>query len=332
MNSFDISINEIERTSTHGLDYSHLIIEFSGKDVTPILANTIRRILMNNIPTYAFPVECMIVNENTSVFNNDQLRMRLSCLPILNVSTELAYLPEEYWSNVNYADKDRPRHPMEQQIDIYVSANNLTENVINVTTNDIKYFIDGSQVQSPYNKEYPILIVKLRPRETFVCKLASALGVGERNAIWNAASDVFYTITDKSITMTIESRGQMDEMALLIKVCSNVAEKIATMKHSIKEKYEKEKETNRVILTFDNETYTVFSLIVYYLQQRTDVEIASVGKMNDLVKQVTLDVTYKQTIKNPLEPIYQSIDKVNNVFAFIEALLKKQKPTKKKGN
>lgn len=68
----------------------------------------------------------------------------------------------------------------------------MDETTSYVTTNDIQYYEDNKLVQHKYNKNYPIVLIKLRPLEVFKCKLKAVLGVGERNAIWASANNAYY--------------------------------------------------------------------------------------------------------------------------------------------
>lgn len=321
-NNFDIEISEIECTETNGLEYSHLVLKFSGNSVNEVFLNTLRRIALNNIPTYAIAPECITIEENTSVFNNDQMRVRLIQLPIFNISLNLDYLPKKYWMGVDYADPKREKHPNEKSIDMYVSATNTTENIKYVTTNDMRYFENNNEIKGKYNKDYPIVLIKLRPREIFTCKLKAVLGTGERDAIWSAAGNAYYNITGNNAIFTIESHGQFSEYEILWKACRFMQTELGVIRQLLIDKYDmdnpKPEPKQNIELVLDNETHTIGGLIVWFLQNMDIVKYAGIGKKNELVKQITINVKYTKEIEYALEPILQSISIVSKLMEYTE--------------
>ena len=319
---FDIDIEEIEKKETNGLEYSYLILKFKGKSVRESIINTLRRVVLNNIPTYACAPECIQIEKNTSVFNNDQMRIRLTQLPIIKTDLDLSYLEDKYWLDVKYNDLEREKHPEEKNIEIYISATNTDENIKNVTTNDIQYYEDNTRIESKYDKKYPIVLIKLRPRETFKCKLKAVLGTGERNVIWAGAGNAYYNITNDGAIFNIESHGQFDEYELLWKACRFMQYKLKDTKKQIYDKYEhistKDEPLQTVELNLDNESHTIGNMMTELLQDRDDVVYAGIGKRNELIKQITINVKYKSALKNPLDPIMQSIDGVVEIMEYLE--------------
>lgn len=318
----DIKIEEVSKKETNDLDYSVLTLKFAGKEVNENLINVLRRIMLNDIPIYAFAPECIQIEQNTSVFNNDQMRLRLAQIPIFKNKVDLSYLEEKYWLDVNYNSQEREKHPMERNIEMYISTTNNDENIKNVTTNDIQYYYDNEKIDGGYNKKYPIVIIKLRSGEAFKCKLKAVLGVGERNVIWAGAGNTYYNIFDDHIILNIESHGQMDEYELLWKACQYMQLKLIDIKKTIYEKYEslisKNEPIQAVDITLDNETHTIGNMITQLLQDRDDVIYAGTGKRNELVKQITIIVKYKKATLTPLDPIMESIDGVIEIMKTIE--------------
>ena len=142
---YDIDVAEVEVHESNGLDASWATVLFSGKDFNIKLANSIRRVCSNNLPTYGIPQEQITIDVNTAVaFNNDYMRLRLSQLPVLGLDPEIYFLEEKYWNKdtVNFADTKRNKHPKEKTVEYYLNAHNNTSMISSVTTNDIKMFID----------------------------------------------------------------------------------------------------------------------------------------------------------------------------------------------
>lgn len=311
----DISISEVKRQARKDLQYSELTLKFTGKNVNFNLLNTLRRLMFNYVPTYAFVSEMIAIEKNTSIFNNDQLRTRLSQLPIYDASLKIDYLNEKYVTG-NYGSANREKHPDEEKIELYISSHNSATDIINVTTNEIKYFINGVQKNDPYNKNYPILLTQLRPNETIKCKMTAALGIGYKNVIWSAISNAYYN--DK-YEMTIESHGQFDEYEILWKAVMYMQKRMADVKRIINNKFDNKIPMQGIEIILDG-SYTISNLLTEYLQEHDDVAYAGRSKINDLLDDVIIIVKYKKEIP-PLNPFNNAIDRVIGVMNYIEKVI-----------
>lgn len=320
--SYDINISEIEYNAPNELEYSNLTLGFTGKDVNEVLINTLRRIMLNDIPTYAFAPECMIIEKNTSVFNNDQIRVHMMQLPILNVPLDISYLDEKYWLDVDYNSMEREHVKDEKNIELYINVVNNEDNIKQITTNDIEFYVEHELAQSNYSKKNPILLLKLRPLESFNCRMKAVIGVGERNAIWSGAGNAYFNIEHDSALLYIESNGQMSEYELLWKACRCMQQRLIDIKKIILTKFNdvimQNTQMQTVELTIDNESHTVGNILARTLQDMHDVEYAGTGKKNELVKQITIKVIYKKVMQNPFDPIMAAIDKIMDEMNFIE--------------
>jgi DNA-directed RNA polymerase subunit L len=318
---FNINISEIEYHKTKDLEYSKLILKFDGTDVNEIILNTLRRVLLNDVPTYAFAPECILIEKNTSVFNNDQMKVRLMQLPIMNMKLNVPFLDDKYWFNVNYTNLERERHPLEKIVEIYINSKNLDESIKNVTTNDIEYYVENERVNHNYNEKYPIVLIKLRPTEIFQCRMKAVLGVGERHVIWSGTSNAYFNKMDDHSIFHIESHGQFSEYELLWKACQYVQLKMEQMKTKIvgiHKMSSNRSDLKTVELVMDGESHTIGNLLTYYIQNLDIVEYAGVGKKNELVRQITIKVVYKKNVKEPLEPIFEAIEQCVNLMKQLE--------------
>lgn len=341
---YDINIAEVSKTETNGLEYSKLVLNFYGKDVSTTLINTIRRILLENIPTYAFSPDSIMIEKNTSVFNNDYMKLRLSQLPIPNIKLDLNYLPLKFLESMDYSKKDRVKHPAERRIEMYIDMTNNTGEILNVTTNDIKYFEDNDAKNVGYSKEFPICLIQLRTGEQFKCHMVGVLGTGENNAIWSAVSSVSAfpkiqtnkidekneTIIDETKYMVnIESNGQFTEYELVKKACWYLIEKLRDIMGQLMETSTSTK-TDKVELKMDKETFTIGNILTDTLQNRSDVQFAGVSRPNFLVKSVVIKVQYKEELKDPMRPVYESIEDIISKMRFISDKIDDINPKTKK--
>ena len=142
--SIDILIEELQKRELKGLQDSRLILVFTGKTVTPELINSIRRLCIDYIPTYAFNKYGITIEKNTSIFNNDYMKLRLSQITMPNIINNIYYLDNDYWFQIDYSNPNRPKHPNDNKIiEMYIQAHNTTSDVLDVTTNHSKIYEDG---------------------------------------------------------------------------------------------------------------------------------------------------------------------------------------------
>jgi DNA-directed RNA polymerase subunit L len=308
-----MDIKTIHYTKREKLTSSKLELKFTG--FNHVIVNTLRRISMDLIPTYAFCPETITISTNTSIaFNNDYLKLRFSQLPIFNVNLDLFELPDKFWRNIDYSNNTREKHPSEQNIDIYINSVNLTGDIVNITTNDIICQLENVDFKM-YDEKYPILLIKLKPTEKINCHLHAVLGIGERNAIWSASSNSYYDITDDSINLSVESNSHLSEFDILIKSCKLTIKKI----NDIKNKF-KEIKSNKTIIELDNEDHTFGNLINYFLQSNRKIIFSGVFKPDLLQKSISLKIESKTSLSEPLNEVF---DEIISTFTKIQSLLEK---------
>lgn len=333
---FDILVEELDKILVKGTKASSLTVLFSGKDINIKMINALRRVMFSNLPTYAFPKELINIEANTTAaFNNDYMRLRLAFVPILNMDTKLCYLPDKYWNGVNYSDTTREKHPNEQSIEMYINVHNNSGSITNVTTDDLTVYLDGQQIY-PYDNDAPILLIKLRPNDTFKCHMRGVIGTSETDARWRLVRNVWYVETDDKVPkfkMTIEGSNQVDEYIVLTKACGYLIKKLEIIKHELTTKM-REKELggqNPIKLKLDGEDHTIGEIINYELQSHSDVLFSGVTKTDHLIKAITL--TIKTTKSEPLDAVLLCIDelikKYNHLGKMIDDMAK-VKTNKKK--
>ena len=90
MSNFDLKIVQIHKQEFKNLQNSQLVLEISGDNSNYTLVNTLRRLALDYIPTYAFPKETILIEKNNSIFDNDYMSLRLSQMTPLKI--KLFYL------------------------------------------------------------------------------------------------------------------------------------------------------------------------------------------------------------------------------------------------
>lgn len=318
----DIKVTKVSYNKFSGLTSSKLVLSF--KNANTSLINTIRRVCLAYIPTYAFCSEGIKISENTSIYDNDYMRLRLSQLVIPDLKIPINYLNEQFWHEVNYNDMDRPKHPDDtQNIEMYLNVTNDTADKLDVTTNHAEFYIDGERIQ-PFNKEYPSLLIQLRPNDKFNVHMKAMLGLGRTNDIWGAARNSYYNVEeDNSITFTVESIGQLTEFDILDKACMIIKRKVYDLKTILSDKYKDlELEDNILTIVLDNEDHTIGGILNEYLQENKDVIFSGMCKPDLLIQQVIIKLQCK---KDPLKVVNETIDTITDLMDDLKEMFKKLK-------
>lgn len=320
MDKIDIKISQVHKQEFKNLQAGQLVLSLSGKTVNSTLVNTLRRLAYDYIPTYAFPSESISIEKNTSIFNNDYMRLRLSQMTVPNIIVSTYFLEDKYWKNVDFRNPEREKHPDDKKIlEVYINATNNTNDVMNVTTEYAKVYEDGVELKDRFDPKYPLLIIQLRPGEVFSCRCVGIMSIGLVNNIWAAAGNAFFKeINENEFQLTIESQGQMDEYEIMHKSCRVLKDKINITKKLIKDKYDSPliKDVSMIKLEIENEDHTLGNIINEYLQNSKNVLFSGVSKPNLLVDNMIIEF---QTIKNnPLQYLDETLDYIISIADEIE--------------
>lgn len=331
-----IHIKELEYHKSEGWDASWLTLKISGEDVNVKMINALRRVATKNLPMYAFPPSLIQINTNTSAaFDNDKMIHRLSLLPLAGVDTGLYYLDEKYWQGVDFRDPERPVHPEEKHIEAYLNVVNTTTEILPVTTNDLRLYVNGEQIR-PYSEEYPVLITKLRPRTdkrkgdeiSVYMRAVMGCGDGESNVMWRGARNGYYHVENDGWIFTIESNWQCNEYVLLTRSCMWLKHRLGEIRNEIQERIgDAEIQDNgdgKVIqLIFNNEDHTIGEIINYEFQSHEDIIMSGMSKPDHNIKQIVITLKYHTTEKKLVKNLQSCIDHLIEKYDFIQKKLEK---------
>ena len=224
----DIEIKQISWDKE--LMNSRLEFEISG--VSHTIINTFRRVILSNIPIYSF--NNITISENTSVFNNNYMKLRISNMPVFGIySDNPIYIPPEKKKietiveenelndiNINPQD-DNINSSSLKLLTMYLDYYNNTNDIITVGTDDCKFYYIEKQIKSPYPKNIPI--IKLQPKQKFKMSAITELGCEEISSIYSPVSIFTYKqLEDTKFIATIESRGQINEKLIIQYAYDNI--------------------------------------------------------------------------------------------------------------
>lgn len=320
----DLTIKEI-KYEIDDFDSSSLVLDISGKDANHCIINSLRKVCLDQIPTYALDRGKIKILRNQSVYDPTEMEVRLSQLPIKRIQNNVIYLPLKYYKNVDFADTKLEKHPDDNtNVEFYLNVkNNGPDKIKYVSTDDLRISINNEIIpnKNMYGGIEPITLIELRVGDEFECSMKGVLAVGELNAIFNSSNSYYEELKENEhYIFTIESTGQLDEYELLKRGISIIIEKLKIIKENIiNMQYDMMvSENNSINLLIKNEDYTCGGPLNYVLQSMKEVEYSGVYSPNLLEKNIAItcvvDKKYKITevfskaIDNTIE-LYNSIEK-----------------------
>lgn len=320
----NLNIKEV-KYETDEFDSSCLTLDISGKEAHHSIINSLRKVCMDQIPIYALDRGKIKILRNSSVYDNTEMEVRLSQLPIKRIDTNVKFLPLKYYKNINFADPKLERHPDDNiNVEFYLNIkNNGPDKIKYVSTDDLRISINNDIIENKnmYKGKEPITLVELRVGEEFECSMKGVLAVGELNSIFNSSNSYYEELKeDEHYLFSIESNGQLDEYELLLRGINIIIEKLKIIKENIVNlQYEMiVTENNSIKLEITNEDFTCGGPLNYVLQGMKEVIFSGVYPPNQMEKNIAItcviDKKYKiidifsKAIDNTIE-IYNSIEK-----------------------
>jgi DNA-directed RNA polymerase subunit L len=320
----NLKIIELENIPFKELESSKLTLELSGNIVSTTLANTLRRLAFDYVPTYGFTTETIQIKDNNSIFNNDRMRLRISQMTIPKINVPVSHLDESYWRDIKYDDPNRNKHPKDKySIEMYINVRNDDPVNLNVTTNHAKFYIDGVE-QKPFDNKFPHLIIQLRPKELFNCRAYAVLGVGFRNNIFASVSNAYYEeVSPNKIKLTLHSQGQLHEYDILYRSCIAFNNELNEIKTIIGNKYKnsKYKQEKTIKIKLEGKDHTIGMILNEYLQMNNKLAFSGMSKPDHLIDEV--HIIMQSYDKDPLKPFFETIDQLTKIFNNIKGQIKK---------
>ena len=222
------------------------------------------------------------------MYNNDYIRNRLENFPLINLNFKLNL--EEYNNLRTYTrgiEKINNEYE-DNNINMYLDVKNNGDNILNVTTDDLKFYINEKSEKSIYKN--PMLICKLKKREEIVLSFKVDKGVGLNNSRYSVAHVYYEQLGDNNFLLTIEPRGQLSIKEILFRAFEIIKYKL----NLINDKFIKEgiNESSGIIV-LKNEDHTLGNLLTYRLQENSDISFAGYELEHLLIKDVRIRYSVK---------------------------------------
>ena len=171
---------------------------FDIKGIDPTVVNTLRRIMIAEVPTMA--IETVIINQNTSIIPDEVLAHRLGLIPILADANDfIEKKPEE-----DFNDQNSMKFTLKVKCFTDKNGKIINENIF---SKDLIFVPQGQQQQKFYSnqkKKYTIglvhddiLINKLTPGMELDLECYCVKGIGRVHAKWSPVCTAYYRLINK---------------------------------------------------------------------------------------------------------------------------------------
>lgn len=319
------SIKNVKQDKSKG--FSRLEFTLSGKDVNYVIVNTMRRMVLSEVPVYAFTE--FTFNKNNSVFHNNFLKNQIKNMPVWGIENKLEFYDvnskvkheeaeeiEDLEDNVELNVEKKVNSNSLEQLTMYVDYENKSNDIYTVTTDDAKFYFAQKQIANPYT--VPVQLVKLQPKQVINFSAVTSVGIEKENAIYSPVSICVYEQkSDNEFDFVLESRGQMSEKRILKVALTNLVKKLEDIVAQVPDDSGKSETTNEGELEINNEDHTVGNILTHGLQNHKNVTFAGYHMPHPLEKRVVVSYklksgkikeTIKQVVKDFIE-VYNDIDK-----------------------
>lgn len=306
---------------------SRLELEFSGKDVDYVVINTLRRFILSEIPQFIFNDFEFL--ENTSVFNNNQIKLFIQNIPVVGIKNipmkykkkkdnEEEAEEDEYLNNLvgnNEAELETETEPTDdsslESLTMYVNFTNDSQEIKSVTTDDVKFYYMGKEITSPYLN--PVIIVKLQPKQKIKFSVKTVLGIEKEDAKFSpVAVCAFNEINDNKFKFFIESRGQLTEKEIIKRACYHIDKKLTKLMKIFPKTLLKEGE-----IKIPKERHSMGNLISFGLEKLPETKFSTYYQKHSLDNEIFIKFGFdkEQDVKKLIEKVcknYQQIyDKIS---------------------
>ncbi|AXN91021.1 putative DNA-dependent RNA polymerase subunit Rpb3/Rbp11 [Namao virus] len=340
------------RTETSYPFVTHLRLRFKGSAVNCTLLNTIRRTAMELIPIYGFDRSDIQIVKNTSVYNNDEISLRVSLLPIIKVENTVKTLErifefeneinmsfyDQSTEDINVLKKKEEEKNLEKKLNFIMEVNvkNKNSQVIAVTTDDAHFFYNGESVKvNPYfEKNIKFLIVHLKPGEEIVFTAYSSLYIPlhKKGSVFSAVSNAIVyepneeTSNDKEDDLYLElfSIGQLPESEIYMRSLTVIKMKLELLEALLIKKINHiTQDKLRGNLKINNESFTFGNLITHFIQDHPDILFAGCEVENLLVRSIVIKYEKKSPEVSLKKIITESFAKAIEIISLCQEKSKK---------
>jgi DNA-directed RNA polymerase subunit L len=301
------------------------------EDSTPALVNTIRRIVFESIPHFGFPPEKIHIRRNTTCLHNDQVKERISNMPVMGLRNDKATY-QRYWNECGILKVVQGLLSDDECIDADVSSEpTLGVDVlsfrvkvehrdpqvqfVNVTTNDCDFSVNGLSVPNPY-VEGSILLCRLRLGEDIDFSAESEMNIPSVHPRYNPVDNCYFVeLGEGKHRLFLEPRPGITGKEIIERARDILLRKVDYLKAKVKQSGQEsnEKKTKKgytVSGTIDvkNDRFTIPEIVTHYLMKHESISYAGYKCDHLLNRASTISYSSNQDISKVLDDVSKNIE------------------------
>lgn len=322
------------KLSVKELDGDDATYKISGSNVTPLIINTLRQVIMKELPAYGIYRSGINITKVPATIDADGLRAMLMMLPVKKITPKVNFLAVKYYPYVsgNYGSikpdshKEIKHDPLDDiKLEYVINiAHTGRQKMLDVTTNDIKIYQDDKEIKNPYDREQPILITRLKRGETFKCQILPNLGIPRLHNCWSSVGTCYFKeLAENDYEFVIESLGGMMPDVILDRTCDNIIHKLNFYLQKITEKSDQKNVDTKLTLNLDDEDHTFGAIMTEAFQLHPKVIRAGYLMDHPQVRQIKIDIETKQV--NCIKVISEALNYLISVYQKLKQQIKKKR-------
>lgn len=327
----DIIIERLEPRNEN-----ELRVQLKGISVDNSVVNALRRIIMMDIPIYAFHRSNIFIDVERCkyMYNNDLIYNQIETLPIFDVPNYFdledpdTFMPTEVMKRIfgqfkksNYEETEDIKSDSKKKllkIDLSVNIKNNTNDFRYVTSHDLVLKI-GGQISESYKIRDPIAIIVLKPGEEFSLKAEANLGISKMHAMYEATTNAIHEeLSPTKFILWYETLEQLDKELIFSKACVILSKKLNNLREFILTNYDERDSDEIVEIELYGEDDTLGNLIATTLQKCFFVTKAAYAKPHPFISQILISYQLSEHAEiGPIQVLLDSIDYLVKLFTHL---------------
>lgn len=301
--SESLKISDIKYTYDNGSDgvkcFSFLL---TGPNVTNEFSNAIVRTISTLVGSYAFAPNFITFDKNTSIFNCDYMRLRISNFPIpieIEENNDESFhqtcvdLEQKRYESIYNKKSDLEvleelkikQTSLINNIHMHVDAKNVGDDILQVTSNSqyVTFYKNGKIIKDIFPNE--ILIVELHPKTEITFTAKADFNIPMENTMYSSTYLCHHNEIEKNRSFLISyySYGQLSEKKIIIEACKILILKLELLRNKITNSLKRMKENTeesvsdinyKAELTIENDSHTIATVFTEALKRNEYVKSA----------------------------------------------------------
>lgn len=310
-------------------------MELLVKSKDPVLVNTVRRLVYESVPHFGFSPDAIIIKKNTTCLHNDQLRERISNMPVRGLRNDETTF-RRFWdeqgelmvirgggssleTNPGYEEDEIQTAELKpltvDSLTLYVKTEHRDAQVqfVSVTTADCEFTINGRKVPNPYEK-HDILLCKLRLGEEIELSAQTEMGFPMTHPRYNSVDNCYFREEQKGYRLFLEPRPGIKGEEIIRRACFILQRKMDTIQMIARDQSTGKKSSGEIKIT--NDRFTLPGIVTHYLMAHPAVSYAGFKCDHMLGRTSTISYCASADILKILENISKRVKEDTNSLFF----------------